>query len=254
MLKFLTDLSLFYEDEGYYYPTTKGTVTIYGIAALAIIIAFVLIFIAVKKRAVAGSAGAAAAGAAAPAKSNPVFSSTKQMVICALLLALGFVTSMFGPKMPWGGRVTLFSMLFISYIGYLYGLKVGIFTALTYSILQFMQDPYVLTPLQVCLDYFFAFTALGLSGLFANMKKNGLLIGYIVAVLGRFFFATLAGYIYWSDPAYIPESFPKALTFLYSPLYNLAYIGPEMAVTIAILCIPAVKKVLEDRLKKASLD
>lgn len=241
MLDLLSKWSLLYEDEGYYYPTTVGTFTIYAIAGAAILIAFGLIIFSVIKSEATGDR-----------KKNPVFSSTKQLVICGLLMALGYVTSFIGPKMPWGGRITLFSMLFVTYIGYLYGLKIGLFAALTYSILQFMQDPYVLTPLQVCLDYVFAFTALGLSGFFSRMKKNGLLVGYIVAVCGRYFFATLAGYLYWSD--YMPDSFPKALSFLYSPIYNIAYIGPEMAVTIAILCIPVVKKVLEDRLKKAALD
>ncbi len=46
-------------------------------------------------------------------------------------------------------------------------------------------EPYILSPGQdVGFDYFFAFGALGIAGFFSE-KKNGLLIGYITAVLGR---------------------------------------------------------------------
>lgn len=44
----------------------------------------------------------------------------------------------------------------------------------------------MLSLFQVCCDYVFAFAALGVAGFFGK-KKNGLLIGYIVAVLARIF-------------------------------------------------------------------
>ena len=45
---------------------------------------------------------------------------TKQLVFSALSLALAFVLSYIQPyKLPWGGSVTLCSMLFICLIGYL---------------------------------------------------------------------------------------------------------------------------------------
>ena len=96
-----------------------------------------------------------------------------------------------------GGSLTLFSMFFICYIGYLYGIKVGLITAFAYSILQFIQSggSYFLSPFQTCCDYFFAFTALGLAGLWYG-KKHGLTIGYIVGVLVRGLFHTIGGYIY----------------------------------------------------------
>ena len=78
-------------------------------------------------------------------------------------------------------------MLFIVLIGYWYGVRTGVMVGLAYGILQFLQEPYFLTLFQVCCDYVFAFAALGLAGLFRG-KKNGLVIGYIVAVLARGFF------------------------------------------------------------------
>ena len=59
----------------------------------------------------------------------------QQLVTCAVALALAYVTSYIKIfKLPFGGSVTLFSMLFIVLIGYWYGIKVGILTGLVYGI------------------------------------------------------------------------------------------------------------------------
>lgn len=168
----------------------------------------------------------------------------KQLVFSSVCLALAFILSYLQPyKLPWGGSVTLFSMLFVCLVGNWYGLKAGLTVAFTYSILQFMQGggTYILSPLQVCCDYFFAFTALGFSGVFAN-KKNGLIKGYLLAIFLRGAFHSLGGYLYWMD--YMPDNFPKAFSALYPIIYNYSYILIEGAATVLILCIPAVKSAL----------
>lgn len=165
----------------------------------------------------------------------------KKLVFSAVCLALAFILSYLQPyKLPWGGSVTLFSMLFICLIGNWYGLRTGLVVAFTYSILQFLQGggTYILTPLQVCCDYFFAFTALGFSGVFSG-KKNGLIKGYLLGILLRGAFHSLGGYLYWMD--YMPDTFPKSLSTIYPIVYNYSYILIEGIVTILILCIPAVK-------------
>lgn len=169
--------------------------------------------------------------------------STKQLVFCAAAMALSFLTSYIKVfSMPYGGSITLFSMLFICLIGYWYGPKAGLLTGLAYSILQFLQEPYILTPLQVCLDYFFAFAALGLSGFFRN-QKNGLVIGYLAGAFARGLFHTVGGYLFWM--AYMPDNFPKAFTAVYPIVYNYSYIGLEAVITVIVLSVPAVKKAME---------
>lgn len=166
---------------------------------------------------------------------------TQQIVICAVALALAFVTSYIRLfKLPFGGSVTLFSMLFIVLIGYWYGARIGIITGLAFGILQFLQEPYVLSFFQVCCDYILAFAALGLSGLFAKAKKHALLKGYILAVLARGAFHALGGYLYWMD--YMPEEFPKSLTAVYPIVYNYSYLLAEGILTVIVLSIPAVSK------------
>lgn len=175
----------------------------------------------------------------------------KQIIFCALALALAFLTSYIKLfSMPFGGTVTLFSMLFIVLVGNWYGLRVGILTGFAYGILQFIQEPYVLSLFQVCCDYIFAFAALGLSGLFSK-SKNGLVKGYILALLGRGLFHSLGGYLYWMD--YMPDNFPKVLSALYPILYNYSYLLAEGLLTLILLNIPAIRQALI-RVKESALN
>ncbi|WP_343207936.1 energy-coupled thiamine transporter ThiT [Anaerolentibacter hominis] len=162
---------------------------------------------------------------------------TKQLVFSAMAMALAMVTSnlkLF--DMPMGGSVTLFSMFFICLIGYWYGLKAGLMTAVAYGMLQLIIDPYILSIPQLICDYPLAFGALGLSGIFSD-KKNGLMTGYAVGILGRFFFSFLSGVIFFGY--YAPASMNP---MVYSFLYNGGYIGAEALLTLVVLFIPAVSK------------
>ena len=167
----------------------------------------------------------------------------RQLAYCAMAVALAYAASFIKVfKMPYGGSVTLMSMLFIVLVGYWYGVKTGVLVGFAYGILQFLQEPYFLSLFQVCCDYTFAFAALGLAGLFRK-GKGGLAAGYIAAVMVRGVFHTLGGYLYWMD--YMPENFPQALRNLYPIIYNYSYLLAEGAVTLAVLKIPAVESALE---------
>lgn len=166
--------------------------------------------------------------------------SAKRLCFCAMGVALAFVTSYIKLfEFPYGGSMTLCSMLFIVLIANWYGVKTGILVGFAYGLLQFLQEPYVLSPFQVCCDYVFAFAALGLAGVFSK-SKNGLIKGYILAVLARGVFHTLGGYLYWMD--YIPDNFPKSLTILYPVIYNYTYLLTEGVLTVILLAIPPIRK------------
>lgn len=168
---------------------------------------------------------------------------TQQLVTCAVALALAYVTSYIKIfKLPFGGSVTLFSMLFIVLIGYWYGAKIGILTGLVYGIFQFLQEPYVLSLFQVCCDYILAFGAMGVAGFFSKSKKHGLVKAYLAAILARGAFHALGGYLYWMD--YMPSDFPKSLTALYPIIYNYSFILAEGILTVIVISIPAVSKAL----------
>ena len=175
---------------------------------------------------------------------------TRQLVFCAMAMALAFITSYLKLfNMPWGGSVTLCSMLFIVLVANWYGPKTGVLLGLAYGILQFIQEPYVLSFFQVCCDYILAFAALGVAGFFAK-SSHGLLKGYIAAVIARGAFHALGGYLYWMD--YMPDNFPKALTSVYPIVYNYSYLVAEGIITVIIISIPAVSKAL-NRVKQTAL-
>lgn len=166
---------------------------------------------------------------------------TKQVVFSAVAIALAVVTSFIKfASLPFGGSITLFSMFFICFIGYLYGLKVGLITGIAYGILQLITSPYIYHPLQILLDYPLAFGCLGLSGIFSNPKfklgkfKYNLIKGYIVGVLGRYICHVISGYIFFSS--YAPEGMNP---MIYTLGYNATYIVPEAIATILVLFLLA---------------
>ncbi|MBQ9135464.1 MAG: energy-coupled thiamine transporter ThiT [Lachnospiraceae bacterium] len=170
--------------------------------------------------------------------------SAKRLAVCGVCLALSFVLSYIKFEMPYGGSVTAFSMLCICIIGYFYGIKAGLLSAIAYSILQFFQSggSYMLSPFQVCCDYFFAFTALGITGFFYK-KENKFVLGYLLSIFVRGLFHTIGGYLYWMD--YMPENFPQSIAVLYPIVYNYSYILLEGIITVVVLQIPAVKKMFK---------
>ena len=175
---------------------------------------------------------------------------TRQLVFCAVAMALAFVTSYLKIfTLPWGGSVTLCSMLFIVLVANWYGIGTGITVGLAYGILRFIQEPYVLSFFQICCDYILAFATLGVAGFFAK-QSHGLLKGYIAAVIARGAFHALGGYLYWMS--YMPENFPKSLTAVYPIVYNYSYLVAEGVITVIVISIPAVAKALA-QVKKAAL-
>ncbi len=174
--------------------------------------------------------------------------SIKQITVSALCLALAFVLSnvkLF--KLPMGGSVTVFSMFFVTYIGYLYGIRVSMAAAFAYGLLQMIADPYIISIPQLLCDYILAFGALGLSGFFHN-RKWGMFKGYFVGILGRFVFSVLSGVVFFA--AYAPEGMNPVA---YSAAYNGSYIGAEAALTVVVLLIPAVRIAL-NRIKVEALE
>ena len=166
--------------------------------------------------------------------------SVRQLVFAAMCVTLAMVTSMIKFfELPMGGSITLFSMFFVTFVGYLYGPRAGITSAIAYGFLQLIMGPYIISIPQLVCDYILAFGALGVAGFFAS-KKHGMTIGYVAGCIGRLFFATLSGVIFFGQYAADYGMTP----FTYSLAYNGIYIGAEMILTLVLINIPAVHKAL----------
>ena len=188
-------------EDGYFSLTQTGTICIGVLIVLLIVLSAFL-----RKKPVEGE----------HEKKEKKGFSARQIVFCAAALALGFATSYIKVfSMPFGGSVTLCSMLFVVLIGYWYGPEVGLMSGFAYGFLEFAQDggSYILSPMQACMDYIFAFAALGLSGFFYQMD-------------------------------YMPDNFPKSLAAIYPIVYNYSYILAEAVITLIVISLPPVKKAL----------
>lgn len=150
----------------------------------------------------------------------------------ALCIASAFVLSYIKLfQLPYGGTVTIASMLPLFIFALIAGPRAGIAAGLCYGMLQFIQEPVWVHWAQFLLDYPIAFAMLGLSGIF----KDNIYLGAAAGSTGRLICHFLSGVIFFGSYA------GDQNVFLYSFLYNISYILPDTAICLAILAIPSVK-------------
>ena len=201
---------------------------------------------------------------------NSLSSKTRALVECAVLVALATILSLIKLyDMPWGGSVTAASMLPLVIIGYRHGFKWGILSSVIFSLIQMLlgggtisaaflpgddQMLWYLAVIMVLLDYFLAFSVVGLSGLFRRKDKpvRSLTLGALVGTFGRFVMHFLSGWILWGAWAkYFFDDFDsitggklgtwfvstfdgQMLSCMYSLFYNALYMIPEIIITVAL--------------------
>ena len=167
-------------------------------------------------------------------------SKTYRLTLCAILTGLSMVLSLIKIiHMPFGGSITLFSMLACSLTGYYCGLRWGLTSGVALGLLNMAFGGVFYHPVQILLDYILGFGVLGLSGLFRD-GKGGLFIGFGMAAAARFLCSFLSGVIFFGS--YAPDGMSPVL---YSFAYNIFYIGGEAALTLAVLAVPSVRRAVE---------
>ena len=184
-------------------------------------------------------------------------SKTRIMTECAILVALSTVLSFVKIwHMPWGGSITLFSMLPVCYVSVRRGVKWGLGSAFLYSVIQLILGitldgllGWGLTGgiLIACimLDYIIAFTALGLSGIFAKKGFAGIMAGTTIAVVTRFVCHLFSGVYVFASVGKLWDGFETANSWLYSIVYNGCNMLPELVMTLIGAAI--IYKALEKR-------
>lgn len=137
--------------------------------------------------------------------------------------------------MPQGGSVTLGGMIPLLLIAFRYGPVVGYLAGFIYGLMNLMQDPYILHPLQVLFDYPLPYMAIGLAGYF----KERIFLGAIVASCGRFLCHFISGAVFFAS--YAP---PGTSPYWYSLVFNATYLVPELCICLVILRVLPVKRIL----------
>ena len=146
---------------------------------------------------------------------------TKDLALAAVCVGSSTALSFWRVwKMPYGGSITIASMLPIMLFAYIAGFRKGLIAGLAYAGLQLVQadaNEFV-NPAQVFLDFFLGFGAVSLAGVFkgvAALEKCDFLLGITVAGIVRYFFSLISGVVFFY--MYAPEGMG---IWVYSAAYN----------------------------------
>lgn len=159
---------------------------------------------------------------------------TKRITEMAVLIAVAGVLEAFSTFMPFlhmpqGGSASI-GMLPIFIIAYKYGLKDGLIAGFIFGVINFALGGFVIHWGSIFFDYIFAFTVLGLAGLYKDVafKKNSAFIkGILLGGFARYVMHGISGMLFFGQYAGAEGAFIYSFIF-----YNLPY----MAISIA-LCI-----------------
>ena len=176
---------------------------------------------------------------------NKTSKNTKTLCECAILLAMSIALSFFKiTPGTFGGSITPASMLPVLFVGLRHGSKWGFGTAFVFSIYQLLDGlsyfSYIkgFIPYLICIlfDFILAFTMLGLTS-FARPKVDGnsekkvnfiKIFSFIaLAMVLRFLCHFISGVTIWKN--YDIYNNPV----VYSLVYNLIYMLPEMLICLA---------------------
>ncbi len=205
---------------------------------------------------------------------------TKRLALSGIMLAMSVVLSFIKVfEWPFGGSITACSMLPVALLGYTYGVKWGLLCGTVHGILQAITGAAMSSAFAgmnagsalaiIIIDYLFAFSAVGLSGMLKGKIKNhtaAFAIGTALAVFIRYIAHVISGFIFYRSYAdwffgeimvndftakLMQKCSPNMLGLIYSVIYNGAYMLPELILTsiAAALVISLIKPVRNEMLK-----
>ena len=157
----------------------------------------------------------------------------------ALMIAIATVLSLIKiVDLPYGGSVTIASMLPIVILAYRHGLGTGLIAGAVFGVIQQLLGlktlSYVTTwqsiVAVILLDYIIAFLVIGFGGIFRKSVKNqaaALALGSVVVCVLRYACHVISGATVWAG-----LSIPTAGALIYSFAYNATYMIPETIVLV----------------------
>ena len=174
-------------------------------------------------------------------------SSTKILAEIIVFSALSGALYVFRPfSLPYGGSVTLGSMVPVMWLSIRRGIRVGLIAGAIFGLLALFIDvmllPYspITNPVQVILEYPMAFGTLGLAGIFHKNSTVPAITGVGISILVKFLLHFIAGIIFWSWT--VPEGWwPVA----WAVVYNGSFLLVEFIISAILMFILVKKRTLE---------
>ena len=167
--------------------------------------------------------------------SKPIVKLTESAMMIAVATLLSMAKLI---DMPYGGSVTMASMLPIVIVAYRHGTGWGVLTGLAYGLVQFalgtknlsyIPHTFVAVATLVVADYLAAFTVLGLGGVFRKSCKRqatALAMGSVLVAVLRYLCHVISGATVWADFSMTQAG------VVYSISYNATYMLPEMLILV----------------------
>ncbi|MDQ0202439.1 energy-coupled thiamine transporter ThiT [Pectinatus haikarae] len=158
---------------------------------------------------------------------------TKILTNMGLMIALTVILNMLRIyHMPQGGSVTLGGMVPLLLLSYSYGPAVGALAGFVYGLVNLVQDPFILHPVQVLFDYPLPYMAVSIAGCF----QRNILMGAVVGIFGRFICHFISGAVFFGS--YAPEGISP---YWYSLVFNASYLIPDLLICLIILHMLPIK-------------
>lgn len=162
---------------------------------------------------------------------------TRILINISLMLAFAIVLQYLSIyHFPQGGAVTFGGMIPLILISFRYGVGVGALAGFVFGLINILQDPFILHPIQVLFDYPLPFMAMGLAGIFSDKTISSALLAFA----GRFICHFISGVVFFAS--YAPEGMSP---IIYSLTANATYMIPETLICLVILKILPVKRLLD---------
>ena len=182
---------------------------------------------------------------------------TKRIAFAGVCVSMSFTLAIikFSP-IQYGGSITLASFVPILIYAYCFGAADGFIVGLVHGLLNFIEDPYILTPATFLFDYLLAFASVGVMGFFGKMRRKEkgclpIVLGCIAVFSLRFLSHLFSGMIFFAQDSVL-DSFPAWAinnAFAYSFIYQCVYI-PADALIATLTLIALCKSGVFDRLEK----
>ncbi len=187
---------------------------------------------------------------------NKKFSTAKALAVSAVMVALASVISLFlkfESPFPFGGSVTVGSMVPIILVAFLLGPKWGILSSVCFSLVQLAAGVGQVATWGLSagvfvgcllLDYIGAYSIISVASVFKGRRPWTIVLAALCACVGRFLFHFLSGLLFfgmWKEAGF------NDLTW--AIVYNGGYMLPETAICVAICAaiipvIPEMRRIL----------
>lgn len=174
----------------------------------------------------------------------------RRLSYAAMCIAIAFVLSCIKLyHAPQGGSTTPAAMLPLIMFALACGPVQGLTVGCAYGLLQLIEEPYVVHPLQLLCDYPLAYGAMALCCLACLIPEKHsyfrLPVAVVLGYFARLVMAVISGVVFFAEYAGDQNA------FVYSVTYNLGYLAPETLIALVISLIPGMNRLVKTIAKKA---